>query len=191
MMNMNSIKGYGSSTMTVQELPIDTTVLQNSSNIGQALSIFKLFESILNRYCSEKDPLSKNLRLAGRSFMAYAAEKATYLRSICRTTNDEKEQKLKISEVVKETIVKIEELKMVLKNPFGTSTLIEPWLVEDTVTWDKTTLEDYQKLVAFFPRKMVSAAPHQFAQEVLDWINQWPHQIRNLALLPLEVTPAV
>jgi|GEM_PF-4302274 len=169
-----------SNTLTIFEQPgnfdaIDLPQLEE-------LSIFHTFESILNKYGQLQDPLSKELKKEGRSFIYFVVEKMTHLVKVCKETSDEKVREQETVKALKETIVKIEVLKKILKNPFSTSLLADPWLVENSVTWEKATLDEFLLLGKSFGVKSIHAEPHPFAKEVLAWLDKCPKQLKHETL---------
>lgn len=157
----------GSVTLVVQESPVQLVLRASPQPARTPLSILTRFGAILIKYGAEKDILSQNLMVTGHTFMVYAVQ------------NHGKP----FNELLQGAIEKIAEIQKVLKNPFGTSTFKEPWLIDGVVTWDKSTLDEYQEYVGRFSDKVIEATPHRFAQEVLEWIAQFPIQTRAPALL--------
>ncbi len=157
--------------------------------------IFTQFGSILLKYGAERDLLSQELLTSGRKLMAFAVQTASGLKlnELLKITDgkdqpdpilEEKKNKLFIN-LIKETIDKVEDLRKILQNPYGASTLKEPWLVEGIVTWDKFTYDEYVLLSKQFDMPFCNAKPHVFAYEVLEWLKLWPRQAKNdSSLLP-------
>ncbi|MBA3602482.1 MAG: hypothetical protein H0W50_02325 [Parachlamydiaceae bacterium] len=149
----------------------------------EELSIFHTFESILNKYAYNQDPLSKELKKEGRSFIYFVVEKMTHLVKVCKETSDENVREQETVKALKETIVKIDVLKKILKNPFSTSLLVDPWLIENSVTWEKATLDEFLMLGKSFGGKSIRAEPHPFAKEVLAWLDKCPKQLKHESLV--------
>lgn len=153
-------------------------------------AIFTQFGTILLKYGAERDLLSQELLTAGIKFMAFAVQTANRLKlnELLQITNgknkvdpsiEEKKNKLFVT-LIKETVDKVEELRMILQNPYGVSTLEEPWLVAGIVTWNKSTYKEYESLSNRFGMLFYDAKPHNFAQEILQWLKLWPRQAKKL-----------
>lgn len=168
---MSTSQTLSSSSAPAQESPLHLVLRPSSQENMTLLSIVKIFSAILIEYGSERDILSKNLMAAGHAFMVYAVE------------NHAKP----FDELLEGSIQKIEEIKKVLINPLTQSTYQNPWLVESVVTWDKTTLEEHQRHAIQFSGKVIKAAPHEFAQAVISWIEQLPIQ-KNTSVVVFQAT---
>lgn len=179
-----------SSTITIFEQP--TSYNNNLELIEfpkmEELGLFQTFEAILNQYHENKDPLSLSLRKEGRSFMQFFTGKMMHLKDVFQSTTDEKIRNGEMNQILLETVAKVEELKKILKNPLGLNLLEDPWLVEESVTWEKATLDEFIMLGSSYGGKSIQAVPHTFAKELLTLLDKFPKQLKNsTALIPAEI----
>jgi hypothetical protein len=116
---------------------------------------------ILIKHGLQEDLVSLNLMKSGHAFMAYVVENVNSA----------------FEDLLREGIVKIQAIAAVLRNPHGQGMLKDPWLVDNTATWEKSTVEEYGSHAARFEGKNIQVAPHAFAKEVIDWIQQLPVKI--------------
>lgn len=175
-----------SSTITIFEQPGSFNAIETIKM--EELGLFQTFEEILNQYSENKDPLSLSLKKEGRTFMQFVTGKMMHLKNVFESTPDEKERNSEMNKVLLETVAKIEELKKVLRNPFGLNLLEDPWLVEETVTWEKATLDEYIMLGSSFGGKSIQAVPHTFAKELLTLLDKFPKQLKHpTAMIQAEI----
>ena len=152
----------------VQLQPLHLVLRERQLTIEAAQAIILELGAILVRYGANNDLLSQKLMVAGHTFMLYAASNLGIMPP---------------NEVLRGGIEKIIEIKTILKNPFAPSIFREPWLVDGVVTWEKATLDAHQASGRRFGGQDVEAVPHNFAQEVLNWIGQLPVEIPEPVLL--------
>lgn len=127
--------------------------------------IIMKFGAIFVKHGTEKDILSRDLREAGKIVVQYAV----------------KNLHKPFDEFLKGAIERIELVSRVLCN--GRSRFVDPWLVEGVATWEKAVLDIHIQDSERFSEDLISAVPHNFAKEVLDWLNRLPIEINDPLIL--------
>lgn len=140
--------------------PVITSILERDHDVFECYqaTIDRLLD-IIEEYRESEDTLSGSLYKKGLSL----AQKAY----------DEYPSTFVATQIL---IAKIEKLKEVLRNPFGESMLVDPWIVGDLV-WEKFDLDRYQRCLntvyshAGRPVPQIESAPHAFSKEMITWMN--------------------
>lgn len=144
-----------------QAQPLNLVLRFSAEGVPMLSNIILQLGEILIRHGKQNDFISLNLMRAGHAFMVYVAE------NINRSSDD----------LLNEGIQKIQIIARLLQNPHGQGLLKDPWLVDNTTTWERTNAEAYQCYAAQFDNKQLEISPHVFAKEVIDWIQRFPIDI--------------
>ncbi len=132
--------------------------IQNDSE--KYLSCLKAMEGLgktLLKHKNEKDTLSLRLFQHGFKMMVFA----------------KKSQTMDLNEIPKKIDKHLNKLKAILRHPFGEILLKDPWLVGDLV-WEKEVLEWYKRCFKFFSDESIDSKPHQFASDMLSFLQKFP-----------------